>query len=381
MFDWTHLLFVFFLSFSITVVLVLTRRRHMSLFSGPNDLNAAQAIHAAPTPRIGGLAIMVAMLAVLALAARTDVLFGLIALTLIPVFLAGLAEDLGIRVTPQGRLMAAAGSAWLATLMLAVWIPASGIPAVDVLLNLAPFAIPFTILWSAGVCHGFNLIDGVNGLAAGTAVAIALGLWAVASQVGDPALAHLSVALIPAILGFLALNWPWGRIFLGDAGAYSIGHLLVWVAILLAWRTPEVSPAALSLMFFWPVADTFLAMLRRRRTGKAFDVPDRMHFHQVTYRFLSARLRERLSPLWINSLTGLILVPFTGLPVIVAVLLWDRPFLAVLAWGVFGAAFVGVYVASLRSIRRRSWRAQWLRPAGLRALTHTRPETLEPNMT
>jgi UDP-GlcNAc:undecaprenyl-phosphate/decaprenyl-phosphate GlcNAc-1-phosphate transferase len=359
---------VFFLSFGISCALVATRKHHMSLF-GRNDLRAAQALHEVPTPRIGGLAIMVSMLAVLLLAAQTDVIYGLIGLTLIPVFLAGLAEDLGFRVTPQGRLLAAAGSAWLATLLLEVWISPSGIPAVDVLLALAPFAIPFTLLWSAGVCHGFNLIDGVNGLAAGTAVAIALGLWTVAVSVDEPMLAHLALALVPAILGFLALNWPWGRIFLGDAGAYSIGHLLVWVAILLAWRVDEVSPAALSLMFFWPVADTFLAMLRRRRTGKPFDVPDRMHFHQVTYRFLAARLRGRLRPLWINSLTGLILVPFTGLPVVVAVLLWDRPFLAVLAWILFGAVFVGVYVGSLRYVRRRSWRVNWLRPSGLKPLS------------
>jgi UDP-GlcNAc:undecaprenyl-phosphate/decaprenyl-phosphate GlcNAc-1-phosphate transferase len=188
-------------------------------------------------------------------------------------------------------------------------------------------------------------------------------------RVDEPMLAHLALALVPAILGFLALNWPWGRIFLGDAGAYSIGHLLVWVAILLAWRIDEVSPAALSLMFFWPVADTFLAMLRRRRTGKPFDVPDRMHFHQVTYRFLSARLRGRLRPLWINSLTGLILQPFTGLPVVVAVLLWDRPFLAVLAWILFGALFVGTYSVSVRNVRHRGWRMQWLRSAKLKSFS------------
>jgi UDP-GlcNAc:undecaprenyl-phosphate/decaprenyl-phosphate GlcNAc-1-phosphate transferase len=375
MFAWQSLTLVFLISLGISLLLVVTRQHHMRLFSGRNDLRAAQALHAVPTPRIGGLAIVVAMLAVLLLAAQTDVLFGLIALTMIPVFAAGLAEDLGFQVSPQGRLLAAAGSAWLATLLLEVWIAPSGIPAVDILLALAPFAIPFTLLWSAGVCHGFNLIDGVNGLAAGTAVAIALGLWAVAVRVDEPMLAHLALALVPAILGFLALNWPWGRIFLGDAGAYSIGHLLVWVAILLAWRIDEVSPAALSLMFFWPVADTFLAMRRRRRTGKPFDVPDRMHFHQVTYRFLSARLRGRLSPLWINSLTGLLLVPFTAFPVIVAVLLWDRPFLAVLAWIIFGALFVGTYSVSVRNVRHRSWRMQWLQSSRLRLL----PGPFEPN--
>lgn len=61
-----------------------------------------------------------------------------------------------------------------------------------------------------------------------------------------------------AVAGFLLFNFPFGKIFLGDAGAYTLGHTLVWVAIGLNSVSSEISPWAILLIFFWPVADTML---------------------------------------------------------------------------------------------------------------------------
>ena len=65
----------------------------------------------------------------------------------------------------------------------------------------------------------------------------------------------------------MVLNYPLGKIFLGDGGAYALGHLLVWSAILLVNRASEISPFAILLIFFWPVADTGLAIWRRWKLG------------------------------------------------------------------------------------------------------------------
>jgi len=353
---WLAWILPFLVSFSISALLVITSGHRIKRFPCRDDLRCKQTLHVAPTPRIGGVAIMFALLIMLSLSAAEHTLVGLLAVTLLPVFFAGLAEDLGYRVTPRKRLLAAVGSAGLASLLLGMWIPPLGIPGIDAALAFAPVAILVTILWSAGVCHGFNLIDGVNGLAAGTGIAIALGLGMVSAHVEDLALSHVVWALVPAFMGFMALNWPWGRIFLGDAGAYIIGHVLVWVAIMLAWRSPDVSPLALSLMFFWPVADTLLAMLRRFHNRSPLHLPDRLHFHQIIYALFHARFHRWLSPLWINSLTGLVLLPFTAMPVVAAVVMWDQPLLALFAWGLFSGLFVGVYLLSFRCVTRRVWR-------------------------
>ena len=135
-------------------------------------------------------------------------------------------------------------------------------------LLIAPFAIAFTIFAGAGICNGFNLIDGVNGLSASVGVMAALSMAAIAARSGDAAMIDLNMIVIGSLLGFLVFNFPLGKIFLGDAGAYGLGHILSWFAIALMVRLDDLTPWAVMLIFFWPVADTFLAIYRRRRSGR-----------------------------------------------------------------------------------------------------------------
>lgn len=345
----------FVLSLALGLALVRSDFIRTRVLARRDDLSATQAMHRTPTPRLGGVPVLVAFaLMLLLLPSAHAPAPALLLLAGLPVVIAGAIEDLGYRVSPLGRLAAAGVSAMLAVALLGIWIPLSGIAVVDVVFGVPALAIAFTLLWVAGVCHGFNLIDGVNGLAAGLAVVIATGLAAIALRVGEPTLALAQLALVPALLGFLVLNWPCGRIFLGDAGAYGLGFFLVWLAILLAWHAPEVSTAALALMFFWPVADTFLAMFRRRTTGKRMDAPDRLHFHQLVYRILSRHMAGRTDGIWINSLAGSVSLVLAGAPVVVAVLLWNRPLAAILAWVVFGMLFVATYRSGVRLLRRRA---------------------------
>ena len=88
---------------------------------------------------------------------------------------------------------------------------------------------------------------------------------------------------------FSGFEFPFGKIFLGDAGAYALGHLLVWSAILIVNQSTEISPFAVLLIFFWPVADTGLAIWRRWKLGNPAGRPDRLHFHQLAMRFLEIR--------------------------------------------------------------------------------------------
>ena len=90
---------------------------------------------------------------------------------------------------------------------------------------------------------------------------------------------------------YVILNFPWEN-FYGDGGAYVLGHLLVWCAILLINHEPEISPFAILLIFFWPVADTGLAIWRRWKLGNPTDRPDRLHFHQLAMRFLEIRFLD-----------------------------------------------------------------------------------------
>lgn len=353
---------LFALSFGICGAAVLAGPWLVRHLRAAEDLRCVQCAHVRHTPRIGGVGVLAATVAGLLwlVPESPEFPFTLFALTLLPVFMAGLAEDLGWRVSARGRLLAAAGSAGLAIMLLDVWVPPLGLAGVDRVFTIAPLAIAVTVLWATGVCHALNLIDGVNGLAGGTAALIAAGLALVAWQAGAVSFAIVAAGIVPALLGFLVFNWPLGRIFLGDAGAYSLGHVLVWLAIGLAWVTPGVSALSLSLMFFWPVADTILAITRRLRAGRAVSAPDRLHYHQFVMRALMLLSGGRLGKAAANSLTTLVILPLVAAPVAAAVQFWDRPLAALACWGVFGALFALSYLVGMRLFRsplrrRLSW--------------------------
>jgi UDP-N-acetylmuramyl pentapeptide phosphotransferase/UDP-N-acetylglucosamine-1-phosphate transferase len=338
---------VFACSALICALLILTKKYHMRTRS--DDASAVQSAHAVPTPRIGGVAIGVGLVfSIFLVPSAIQLTYCLFVLSLTPVFLAGLAEDLGYGVSPRWRLIAAALSSLLAILLLDAWVARADVPGVDWALTFAPVAIIFTMFATAGVCNAFNLIDGLNGLSAGTGVVTAIGLAAIAHLSGQAQLASISFMLIAALMGFLVFNFPWGKIFLGDAGAYSLGHALAWFSVILMFRVADLTPWAIILIFFWPLADTFFAIYRRRRSGHPTDQPDRLHFHQLVMRLLEIKVLGRGKRRIANPLATLVMLPFVSAPIGFGVLLWDKPLWAVLAVVCFSGLFVGSYMFGVR---------------------------------
>lgn len=246
---------------------------------------------------------------------------------------------------PRGRLIAAEVSAAIMVSLGGFWIESVGVPGMDLLFAWTPLAILITVFWSSGLCHAFNLIDGVNGLAGSTSILVSAGIAAIAWFAGDTEMALLAAVMVPAISGFQLLNWPKGRIFLGDGGAYSIGHLLAWLGIVVAVRNPGVAGISLALLYFWPVADTLWAIYRRAKNGARTDQPDRMHFHQLVMRTLEIRFGLRGRRHISNSLTSFVLSPVIAVPVIVGVAFYEQPLLGLVSMVALSLAFVGLYLS------------------------------------
>lgn len=321
-----------------------------------DDLSAVQAAHNSPTSRLGGLCVLTGFgtASILLSYLTENIIPILLLISVLPLFLTGLLEDIGKHQSPRRRLLAAVISAILAIKITHVWIEETGLLWIDPALSVVPIAWGITVFWSAGVCNAFNLIDGVNGLAGFLAASISVALGYIAWSEGDILMAQVALVLAAAIAGFLIFNWPWGRIFLGDAGAYGIGHLLVWVSTLIAWRNPTISYPALCLMFFWPVADTFLAMWRRSRKKKRMMHPDYLHAHQFVMRAMQIRWKMKIS--LANSMTALVLAPFFLLPILTGVILADQPNFSFLAWILYGAVFFISYLVGIKWVRRQGWR-------------------------
>lgn len=311
------------------------------------DHSAVQSAHTVPTPRIGGLAVVIAAAlgVVMTVDAETAPMSLSLLVSVLPVLAAGLAEDLGFGVSPKGRLIAAAVSGVTIIALQKFWITGVGFDGFDRIFLLAPLAIFLTLLWTSGLCHAFNLIDGLNGLAGFAAVITAGGLAAIAWLAGDRQMVAMSLVMMAAVAGFLIHNWPRGRIFLGDGGAYSIGHLLAWTGLILLYRNPEVAGISVALLYFWPVADTSWAIYRRRTRGRRTDQPDRMHFHQVAMRMLEIRFGLRGKRHISNSLASALMAPFIAVPMVAGVVFHQAPHMALLALFLMGAGFVALYLS------------------------------------
>lgn len=287
-------------SFMVCALLVLTQRWHGKL-SLDHDLAGIQKIHAKPVPRVGGLGLAFGLL----IAVITGYLHGgktypttlLLLACAAPVFLAGLAEDLTKKVRVRTRLLASFASAALAIWMLDIRYTHLDTIGLDALIQYPVFSVLFTVFAVGGVTHSINIIDGLNGLAAGTVSIMLAGLAALAWMHGDVLVMKLCLWGIASMGGFLLLNYPFGRIFLGDGGAYLAGFWLAQCGVMFLERNHGVSAWALMLVWIYPVWETVFSMYRRRvkdgiQTGQA----DSGHLHQLIYQRLRMKAQAKMSP-------------------------------------------------------------------------------------
>jgi UDP-N-acetylmuramyl pentapeptide phosphotransferase/UDP-N-acetylglucosamine-1-phosphate transferase len=190
-----------------------------------------QKYHAQPTPRIGGIALALGLLAAggVMLVSNNQLPltgYGLLLVAAIPAFAGGIVEDLTKKVGVLERLiltmLSAAAAAWLLDAILTQ----IEIPLLREALTWMPFAVAFTVFAVGGVANAINIIDGYNGLAPGYALITLAAIAWVAALVGDSLILIAALAMAGAVLGFFVWNWPKGKIFLGDAGAYLLGFWL-----------------------------------------------------------------------------------------------------------------------------------------------------------
>lgn len=347
------LFLLFALSVCISTAIIVMWQRFPRLNGRVDDLLAIQSTHTRVTPRLGGIAIFGALcLSVIFAPFSISGAYSDFILATSLIFIVGLSEDLGLHMSPRVRLLAAVGSSLLAIWLLGVWLPRIGIPGLDGVVNYWAVGIPLTLLVTAGVSNGFNLIDGVNGLSSLTAIVTAVALSQISALAGYPIMVHLAMMVAAGIFGFFVLNYPFGQIFLGDAGAYTIGFVLSWFGISILINAPDVSPWAILLTMYWPIADTLLAIYRR--SGKSTDVaaPDRLHVHQMVMRALEICVLGRARRVIANPLTTLVMAPFVITPPVVGVMLWDQNLYAFLAVMAFTALFFASYAMIPKMVRQ-----------------------------
>jgi UDP-GlcNAc:undecaprenyl-phosphate/decaprenyl-phosphate GlcNAc-1-phosphate transferase len=245
-------------------------------------------LHTAAVARVGGIAIfLAAVLAIIPLLCLPNGMghtfggysFEIVVLLVSSTFIfaVGLYDDLkGARV----RLKL------LVEILATVAVITAGI-CIDTLhirglspINLGWLGYLITFCWIIGITNAINLIDGLDGLAAGIS-SLACGVIAILSMLqGDIVLALIMLALLGSLTGFLCFNFHPARIFMGDSGSLFLGFMIATASVLTAAKSEALIGIGLPILVLGiPILDTLLSMLRRFIDRRGIMSPDRGHFH------------------------------------------------------------------------------------------------------
>lgn len=369
---WWYGTLSFVVALCATGVLIWGAHRGMP-FLHDSDFSGPQKFHHRPVPRVGGVGIVVGLAAGMLGAARAfgwpeDYLFEF-AVSAGLAFGAGLLEDITKKVTPRQRLIATLAAGAIAAWLMGAVIRRTDIPVVDWLVSHPAGAIALTLIVVAGVANSVNIIDGFNGLASMCCVMMMLALAWVTHQVQDSVLFAWAVTGACATLGFFAWNYPSGRIFLGDGGAYFLGFFVAVLGALLLARHPQVSPLFPLMVVIYPAYETLFSIYRRvALRGRSPGAPDAVHLHTLLFRRVVScgrtRRDARLKVLR-NSLTAPYLWVLCGLALVPACLWWNNSAVLAAFMMLFFVSYTWLY---WRIVRFRTPR--WLIAPRRRPATH-----------
>lgn len=284
----TYLL-IFIIGMSCSLLLTPVVGRLCERFGWLDKPGDKRRLHRRAVPCLGGVAVFISLLLALSIlpfihnlltqslrSSRFGFFTVLAPATL--VFLFGIYDDL--RGTGARFKFTVQGLAGLLFYLLGGRIETLSIPFVGSVTLPEVLGCALTVLWVTAISNAFNLIDGMDGLAAGAALFASLVMLIVALMLGNPLVAVVAVALCGVLIGFLRYNFNPASIFLGDSGALFIGFTLAALSVPGAQKASTAVAVAIPLVAFGlPILDTGFAMLRRYISGQPIFQGDREHIH------------------------------------------------------------------------------------------------------
>ena len=298
-----------FMIAAVVTLLVTPAVIALAAKTGAMDAPDARKVHKHPIPRIGGIGIyfafMVAVCIVLSLMELTTEAKGEMIGLLVSgsiIVLVGIIDDyknLPAKVKLLGQIMAAS----VLVFAFDVRIDFVTDPFGDYIF-LEAFAAPATIFWLVGLTNTVNLIDGLDGLAAGVSMIAAITICLVALQQGILLVAILTAAIAGAAVGFLYYNFNPARIFMGDSGSMFLGFMLAGISVIGAVKSAATIALIVPILALGlPILDTTFAIVRRYRGGVPIFKPDKGHLH---HRLLSMGFTQRQAVLLMYVISALL---------------------------------------------------------------------------
>ncbi len=306
---------LFLLSFIAALALTPIVRRKATEWGAiamPDGESGGRHIHAKPTPRLGGIAIYLAFVASLACVPLMTNMVGDIFRANLPkllmllapatlIFLFGIYDDfrnVGATEKVIVQTIAAAMIFFAGFRIENISSPSGGHWHLPLWLSFV-----LTAIWVIGITNAFNLIDGIDGLAAGASVFALLSILVFSVAQGNPEISQLAIVLVGAVLGFLRFNFNPATIFLGDSGSLFLGFMAAALSLAGSQKGSTMVAIAIPLVSFGlPVTEAGLSLARRFVSGQSLLAGDRGHIH---HKLLQHGFTQRQAVILLYGVCGL----------------------------------------------------------------------------
>ena len=253
---------VFFSSFLVTFFIIIFEKYHAKYTTDVE--HGVQKFHFLPVPRIGGIPLYASFaLGILFLVffplGNTEFLSfkKIFLLVTLPIFFVGILEDITKQITPLSRIIIIFLSSMLVFLGLNIQWQSISIHVLDnFILQYQLVSLVLTVVFFSSITNGFNMIDGFHGLMLGYSIMALIVLAIISFSVNDILCFHIVLIILSSILGVFFFNFPFGRIFSGDSGAYFLGFVISVLSVYITQAHSTVSgvfPLALLSYPSWEV--------------------------------------------------------------------------------------------------------------------------------
>ncbi len=247
---------------------------HFNLYAKENSRTVH---HDKPIPRIGGVAIFIAFVVSELFLDHFSRATSAMLIGASLIFVEGLYDDL-FNIPPIGKIIVQLAAACIVIFYGHVVLMEINLPW-DIHFEFTLVSQLITLLWIVGITNAINLIDGLDGLAAGISIIVLLTISFLTTLNGRPEIMVICLLLAGSAAGFLLFNFHPASIFMGDCGSQFLGFMIAVISLQGFKSGTFITLGIPVTLLFVPIADTLSAMLRRKLKGEKFTVPDKSHIH------------------------------------------------------------------------------------------------------
>jgi UDP-GlcNAc:undecaprenyl-phosphate GlcNAc-1-phosphate transferase len=307
-----------------TAILLTPLIKKLAFKIGATDRPNHRKVHEKIMPRLGGLAIFISFIVgILIIQPVADYHWPIIIGSFI-IILTGVFDDIK-EISPKVKLAGQVAAAFIVVVYGGLNVEFINLPFGGKL-DFGFMSIPFTMIWIIGITNAINLIDGLDGLAAGVSTIALFSIAGMAVILGNMYVVVVALIVAAGTIGFLLYNFHPAKIFMGDTGALFLGYLIGVLSLLGFKNVTFISLIIPVIILGVPISDTFFAIIRRFVNKQPLSAPDKSHLHHCLLRSGFSHRQTVLLIYAMSAILGLVAFIFSqstvwGALIVVLVLL------------------------------------------------------------